>query len=420
MPVPGLNIRDPIHGFVQLRNHEAEVIQTYPFQRLRFIHQLGTTNWVYPTGIHTRFDHSLGVLQLASRVIDRLRLLGVEIDETDEEVFRLAALLHDIGHPPFSHIAEEMGLFEDGLNHERMGEKIIKETEIGEIISRELGDRGVKRVIFVITGEGIPHSSLDNAFHALLAGQAGIDRMDYLLRDSYFLGVMYGRFDIERLLETLRFDEEAEHPLFWEEGGIHALEQFFLARYFMFTEVYFHKTRRILDYHLAMLIKDYLRDRYDVKEGEDVFLPVDVEEYLKLNDFDIISWMLRTDNKHKDVFLKRKFFRMVVESSDHPDETELILWMWLEKELESKFGEEDFYLDVAERSPYKFERADVMVLKEGRIVPLHRESGLIGSLRTIKKKRIYASKEKREEISEFAGRFLEERRRKLEEERIRR
>ncbi len=323
--MPGLSIRDPIHGFVQLRNHESKIIQMYPFQRLRFIHQLGTTNWVYPTGTHTRFDHSLGVLQLASRVIDRLRLLGVEFDESDEEVFRLAALLHDIGHTPFSHISEEMGLFKKGMNHEKMSAEIIKRTEIGEIISEKLGDRGVDRVTFVITGEGIPHSELDNLFHELLAGQAGIDRMDYLLRDSHFLGVMYGRYDIERLLETLRFERESEHPLFWEEGGIHALEQFFLARYFMFTEVYFHKTRRILDYHLAMLIKDYLKDRYGTGEDEEVVLPSDVEEYLKLNDFDVMSWMLRTDNEHKDVFLKRKFFRLTIESSDHPNEDELVL-----------------------------------------------------------------------------------------------
>jgi len=395
-----LNIRDPIHGFIQLNDLEVRLIQTFPFQRLRFIHQLGTTSWVYPTGVHTRFDHSLGVLQLASRVIERLSLLNLKINDEDESVFRIAALLHDIGHAPFSHVGEDMGLFERGLDHEKIGERIIKETEIGEIISKAIGNDGIERVVFIITGTGKPHSSLDNLFHTLLAGQAGIDRMDYLLRDSHFLGVMYGKFDLERILETIRYDEESD--LYWEEGGIHALEQFLLARYFMFTEVYYHKSRRILDYHLSMLVKEYLK----VKELE--HLPTEVEEYLRLNDYDIISWMLNTENRYRDIFLNRKFFKKIdIESSDHPTPEEIVLWRWLEKELKRKFNENDFFFDKANNVPYKFEKTDIMVMVNGKLTPLHKISRLIESLKPIRKRRVYASPDKKAEIAKFVKEFLE-------------
>ncbi len=401
-----LNIRDPIHGFIQLNDIEEQLIQTFPFQRLRFIHQLGTTSWVYPTGVHTRFDHSLGVLQLASRVIDRLRLLNLKIDDVDKKIFRIAALLHDIGHAPFSHVGEDMELFEKGMDHEKIGEKIIRESKIGEILSKNIKDDGVERVVFIITGTGKPHSSLDNLFYNLLAGQAGIDRMDYLLRDSHFLGVMYGKFDLERILETLRYDEQ--NDLYWEEGGIHALEQFLLARYFMFTEVYYHKTRRILDYHLAKLVKSYLKS----KKEELSHLPTEVEEYLTLNDYEIISWMLNTENKYKDVFLNRKFFKKIeIESSDHPNPEEVILWKWLEKELKRKFDGNEVFVDKADKAPYRFEKEDIMVKANNRLIPIHEVSKLIESLRPIRKIRIYTYPDKKDKVTKFVKEFIKRERR---------
>jgi len=398
-----LSIRDPIYGFIQLNELEKNLIQTYPFQRLRFIHQLGTTSWVYPTGIHTRFDHSLGVLHLASIVIERLNNLGISLKKEDSTVFRLSCLLHDIGHPPFSHVGEDMGLFIGGLNHEKMGIKIIKETEISYEISKFLGEEVLDRISFIITGKGKPTSSLDNLFHIILAGQAGIDRMDYLLRDSYFLGVMYGKFDLARILETLRYDEEK--GIYWEEGGIHALEQFLLARYFMFTEVYFHKTRRILDYHLAQLLKSYLKKHLNNEEHG--CFPVNIDEYLNLQDHKIITWMMENDNLHKDIFMKRKFFKKIdPESSDHPEKYEIVLWKWLEDELKRTFQQEEYFFDKAEKAPYKFEKADILVVSSGKLMPIHEVSKLVDSLKPIKKRRIYAKESQKEELSKFVETFL--------------
>lgn len=397
-----LNIRDPIHGFIQINDIETQLIQTYSFQRLRFIHQLGTTSWIYPTGVHTRFDHSLGVLHLAARFVNRLKLLNLEISDEDEKVFRIAALLHDIGHAPFSHLSEDMKLFREGWNHEKMGEKIIIESEIGKIIRSKLGDESVDRIIFIITGRKKPVLSLDNLFHILLTGQAGIDRMDYLLRDSYFLGVMYGKFDLERILETFMYDEE--HDIFWEDGGKHALEQFLLARYFMFTEVYFHKTRRILDYHLSILVKEYLKS-----EKKEEFLPLDVEEYLKINDLSVLHWMMNTNNSYKNVFLNRKFFKKInIESDDHPDEAEIIKWQWLETELSRQFSATDYYLDKADKAPYKFENPeDVKIAFGNKILPLSKISKLVASLRPIRKRRIYASEERKEDVFTFVKTFFD-------------
>ena len=343
------------------------------------------------------------MLQLASRVIERLKLQNLSIGEKDEAVFRIAALLHDVGHAPFSHVGEDMGLFEKGIDHEKMSEIIIKNTEIGDIILHKLGDECIERVIFIISGTGKPRSPLDNLYHNLLAGQAGIDRMDYLSRDSYFLGVMYGKFDLERILETLRYDEE--NNLFWEEGGIHALEQFLLARYFMFTEVYFHKTRRILDYHLAKLVKAYLNSEKDLK-----YLPTNPEDYLALDDYRIISWMLTTENGYRDMFLNRKFFKKIdIESSDHPEPEEIILWKWLEEELKRKFDNDDFFIDKADKAPYRFEKEDIMVRVHDRFIPIHEKSKLIKSLQPIRKIRIYTSIDKKDEIYHFVKEFIRDR-----------
>jgi HD superfamily phosphohydrolase len=401
-----INIRDPIHGFISLDDSEAEVVQTSEFQRLRFISQLGTTNWVYPGATHTRFEHSLGVLYLAKTIIERLSTSGLKIEEKDKSIFKFASLLHDIGHGPFSHIGEEAKIFKNGLNHELMAEKIITDSKIGQLLSNLVDSDGVERIVFIVkSAEGIPRSQFDTLFSDLLTGQAGIDRMDYLLRDSHYLGVTYGKCDLFRLLETARYD--SENDLYWEEGGIHALEQFILARYFMFKDVYYHKTRRALDFHLSNIIKSYL-----IEIGEEGCLPVDINKYLQLNDIVILSYILR-NHEAMSIFFDRGFYRLIdTESDDHPEEAELLLWDWLETELNQKFGS-DVYIDKAENAPYKFEKADqIKVQLGGKVIPLQEASRLVNTLRPIRKRRVYAPREKRSEVSEFVRSFLKEKRRK--------
>jgi HD superfamily phosphohydrolase len=251
---------------------------------------------------------------------------------------------------------------------------------------------------------GKPISEFDTLFSDLLAGQAGIDRMDYLLRDSHYLGVTYGKCDLLRLLETIRYN--TENDLYWEEGGIHALEQFILSRYFMFKDVYYHKTRRALDFHLSNIMKNYLQ-----ANGEEGFLPRDIDKYLQLNDVAILLYILK-DSEASKIFIGRLFYRLINrESSDHPDEAELLLWEWLETELSKKFGI-DVYLDKAENAPYKFERVDqIKVQLGGKIIPLQEASKLVSTLTPIRKRRVYTPISKRGEVLQFVKSFLDEKRR---------
>lgn len=397
-----INIRDPIHGFITLNPIEQKIIKTFPFQRLRFIHQLGPSFFVYPTATHKRFEHSLGVFHLSTKILKKLKEeKTIPISEDDEQVFRLASLLHDIGHAPFSHVGEEMKLFEDKVNHEVMTSKVITETEIGKVIRESLGEDGLKRVIFIITAEGTPSKEIDLVFHELLTGQAGIDRMDYLLRDSYMLGVMYGKYDLERLLETMCFSED--DGLYWDEGGLHALEQFILARYFMFLEVYFHKTRRSLDYHVSQLIREFLSENLGIEH-----FPTDVDQFMKLDDYKILSWGLNKSDFRK-VFIERKFFRKVAETSPHPRSEELVLWEWLHAELLKNFDKNHFFLDKAENAPYKFESPDIKVKVGSLILPIHERSQLVQNLRPLKKIRIFVDLKLRDPIKNFINNFFEER-----------
>ena len=132
-----INIRDPIHDFIQLDDFEAKILQASEFQRLRSIGQLGTTSWVYPGSTHSRFEHSLGVFHLAKIALEALKTIEIELEPEDGRIFSIASLLHDIGHAPFSHFGEETKLFNEGLNHELMGEAIIRESPIGGILKKD-------------------------------------------------------------------------------------------------------------------------------------------------------------------------------------------------------------------------------------------------------------------------------------------
>lgn len=397
-----LNIRDAIHGFISLNELEQSIVQAPHFQRLRFIHQLGTTDWVYPNAVHSRFEHSLGVFHLASIVVNRIHKY-LELTEPDIEIFKIACLLHDIGHGPFSHVLEEASLFQAGLDHEKMGQEIIRKTRIGRLVTQAFGQDSYNRLTYIIRGkDALPTSEADVVFHELLAGQAGIDRMDYLLRDSYLLGVKYGDYDLNRILETLRYSKD--DGIYWEEGGIHALEQFILARYFMFTEVYFHKTRRVLDFHLGRLIKNYLRS-----QGKE-FLPSNVDEYLRISDNVLTSYMM--ENKEwKRIFLDRNFLRLKIQSPEHLETEELEWWEELEKELDKKYTNDDVFFDNAKTDPYKFETAEqIKVYYDNKVRPLTEASLLVSSLRPINKMRVYIAPSKVKEVTKFIDDFFRKKR----------
>ncbi len=228
-------IRDPIHGFIPLRPVEAALVETPAFQRLRRVQQLGLTHYVYPGAEHSRFVHALGVCHVAGQLCDSLARDGEPVLHADE--VRIAALLHDLGHPPYSHAGER------GVRHELRTLRLIREGEVADVLTRHGHDPHA--IAALVEGTGDPVGS------AIVSGELDADRMDYLLRDSRMCGVRYGEFDIARVVESATVVEvDGRRRLGVRGSGLHAAEGLILARYSMFQQVYFHRTRRILDLFL--------------------------------------------------------------------------------------------------------------------------------------------------------------------------
>lgn len=240
----GLEIRDPIHGFIYREPKEKKIVDTKVFQRLRLLKQLALASLVYPGAVHTRFDHSLGAFHIAREV--SVRLLP---SESDRELVRLAALLHDIGHGPFSHVSEpilqEFSSLKLDLDkqqiHEMISSKII---ETDPEIVRILGEDQCHDITRLMRGKYGYRVLKD-----IVSGPLDVDKQDYLLRDSYFCGVKYGVYDLHRLIDALRVhrDADEEKYLAISSDGTNSVEQFVLAKYYMSVQVYFHKIRLITD-----------------------------------------------------------------------------------------------------------------------------------------------------------------------------
>ncbi|MDB4894237.1 MAG: hypothetical protein JWN15_499 [Firmicutes bacterium] len=238
--------RDPVHGNISVTDPTVfALIQSPEFQRLRRIRQLGTSFISYPGAEHTRFAHSLGVYHLMNRVLKHLSDRGLAvIDPEDHAMACCAALLHDIGHGPFSHLFEKL----TGVRHERWVELIIASPESG--IHQLLAGRNPgwpARITSMIMGswDGAPF------LKELISSQVDVDRMDYLLRDSRMCGVTYGMFDLDRLIQTITV---VGGHIALTEKGIHSAEEFLLARYFMYWNVYFHKATRSIETVLEKML----------------------------------------------------------------------------------------------------------------------------------------------------------------------
>jgi HD superfamily phosphohydrolase len=241
-------IRDPVHNFVELWEKEIKLVGTPIFQRLRGIRQSAMANLVYPGALHTRFDHSLGVCHVAGLLSKQLGLN----ENSEAPLVRLAALLHDLGHGPFSHVSESLlERYADRSKlpldqrkekiHELVTAHLIKnDPDILRIVGAETCDEIVK--LLSEEGHGQP------AMRAIVSGPLDADKQDYLLRDSLFCGVEYGVFELHQLHRSLVLDgPEDEKELMIDLDGIHAVEQYVLAKYYLTTNVYRHKVRLITD-----------------------------------------------------------------------------------------------------------------------------------------------------------------------------
>jgi HD superfamily phosphohydrolase len=352
-----IRIRDPVYGFIELSDQEREIINSRHFQRLRRIKQLALTDMVYPGASHTRFEHSIGVMQMASDMFDNLAkmednrnsgLMPPEERGRLKKIIRMAALLHDIGHAPFSHAGEKImpklpknhpdysppkvrsnkKKKHKKYEHEHYTHEIIRcfFADIIENHSLELGIT-VDDVLLLLGDKKVKKTPAKLLIlKEMISGQLDADRADYLLRDSLHIGVNYGLYDRHMLVNCItlaKHEETGSDVLAIDEKGWRIAESLVVARYQMFSQIYFHKTRRIFDHHISTAMLELLKNT-GFKDNE--FPPPTSEqnliEYLRFDDWHVYAAI--KDEKcgeHGTHILHRTPYKTIMEWKDVQEET---------------------------------------------------------------------------------------------------
>ena len=248
-------IRDPLWNNIRIDPLSLRLIDTPAFQRLRYVRQLGLAYLVYPGATHSRFEHALGTYHLARRTLDLLRnTAGASIDAAEHGVVLAAALLHDLGHYPFSHALEEIG----APNHEDVAEPLITTGTIAATLSQAFGTDAPLRVFELVRGKS------GSPLQRLISGSLDLDKIEYLKRDALMCGVPYGEIDVERLIESMRLVAESPNgpmSIGIREKGLSALESLLFAKYQMYRNVYWHHGVRSATAMYKRLVDDALRGR---------------------------------------------------------------------------------------------------------------------------------------------------------------
>ncbi|MEM9292481.1 MAG: HD domain-containing protein [Acidobacteriota bacterium] len=399
-------VRDPIHGFIRADELETALISSRPMQRLRYVRQLGFTYLVFPGAEHSRFSHVLGAMELAGRVYDRLadspegRALDLPRgpDAHQRRLVRAAALLHDVGHAPFSHSAESE--FEGEIDHEEMTRLLLDLPDVRDAFARygknSQGDElTVEEVQRLLRGGTDGQQRL---LYEVISGELDVDKMDYLLRDTLYCGVRYGSYDIDRLLETLRpveIEEESRWGLGIAEGGLHTLEALILARYYMFTQVYYNVTGKVLELHFAGWL-----------QSEDRRWPQHAEDFLLQDDVSTMAAMRQSaaaDNVHALAITERRRYGLAFETLEHLSEEEERAFDDLVADTEAEFGADQLLWVKSSKNPHKLATSGVRVLRgDGSSVLAHEASHFIGGLTRISRCRIYAPKHLSRRVREMA------------------
>jgi len=410
-------IRCPVHGFITLDDWEWEIINQPAFQRLRRIRQLAWTDQVYPGAMHTRFEHSLGVMHVATKLYSSIVSRYKEVLKTDlrfddaglkreQRLVRLAALLHDIGHAPFSHAGEELFPLRDGedkrYKHEHYSYAIIR-NKMRDVIEDHPFNQNYHLKAHEVANllEGNSRAGRALVWRELVAGQMDADRIDYLIRDSIHTGVDYGKFDWRRLVNTIALvagKEDRGPRLGVSEDGFHAAEGLVLARYFMFTQVYFHKTRTAYDVHLKHALAEMLPKGVFSRPDE-----AGLDDYLRWDDWRVLGELASgAGGEHGRRLAQRDHFRKVYHTPDSPSRDDLNEL----KQAREALGDLLQAEELAQTSTYKTGVPDIPVVSNNpdeTIKPLSEVSSLVRGLQPVGKVMLYCRKE---DVTEAKRRML--------------
>ena len=318
-------IRDEIHRDIFVPAHIARLIDTREFQRLRNIQQLATCHYVFPAATHNRFSHSLGAYHLARVLCDHLSdsQPGI-ISPEDSELVSIAALLHDIGHPPFSHLLETDKVFANFQSHEDWGRMILEseDTEIGIAIRETLGEERTGRLFALYSGQSeFAGKSIAPFLKEIVSSQLDVDRMDYMIRDQANSGAQIGGFDSARVIRALRVDETGH--LYAKNWGLPAIEAYLVTRYHLYNQVYFHKVNQLTQEYLVRVLaraKNLANEnKLNLSESLENMLcnpSLSVQQYVRLTDADI-NGVLMDWADHEDIILSGYAKRLVSRRDYH-------------------------------------------------------------------------------------------------------
>ena len=379
-------LKDPVHSYIHIHYEVIwNCLDSKEFQRLRRIRQLGGDFQVYPTAEHSRFSHSLGVYEIVRRMVTEVKSLCVELTEYGKVCVMLAGLLHDVGHGPFSHAFENI----TNHSHEEYTAKIILgNTELNSIL-RDVSEKLPQDIVSIIQ-----HTHENDILNQIVSGQLDADRMDYLLRDSYFTATSYGQFDLERILRTMRVRKtnEGRKVIVVKYTGIHSVEDYIMARYQMYWQVYYHPVARSYEAVFIQLfnrLKDIFKGNKDYFEDMKVLVPflekseVSVDEYFKLDENSLLYCCALIQDKEDKIaadLARRLQNRNLFEYVDYNEEN----LAQIKNMLEENNLDERYYLrienvEASVYSPYKGRKILIEKLN-GDIVALEKASTIVESI----------------------------------------
>jgi HD superfamily phosphohydrolase len=301
-------IKDPVHGYVYITEAEKKIIDSYPMQRLRRLRQLAGSEYVYPGANHTRFEHCIGVMYLAGKVLENPHISHAVSDE-EAEVARISALLHDVGHGPFSHVFEHLLVRDLDKTHEDITSWIVEKSEVAD----KLGKMGYKPEEISKLAVGKLHKPGRAFLDQIISSAVDVDKQDFIVRDTYHTGAEYGFIDVFRLIHAL--DVLGEN-LAVELGALSALESFIIARIESFKSIYFHRVGRAAQIMLATAME---------KANEELGLTAfkTPEEYLAMDDYTVWAAIKKCEKSKRiiDDLERRRMLKCAYERTFYDKET---------------------------------------------------------------------------------------------------